>query len=219
MGTYNQKRLRIQENVVTTIWNVDQFSLPYGDNLYSVSAVSMTCRSIMDAPVLGIRQQRKYRYKDIVEVKQTYDEYKRQFKQFVQSVHGDDRHLTVIINQSIGQTKAGDSYKKAYDRGEEKDVFIKTSEGRIYRSCQWAGGVAILDPTSTCIKEYIIKELCDWWKNEIKFDGLWLDMPFLCTVLSTVTVFLPHFAQNICAEAKSAKDGYENICDALDTHE
>eukprot|EP01134_Creolimax_fragrantissima_P006132 CFRG6132T1 len=262
MGTHNQKRLSLQENVVTTIWNVDQFSLPYGDNLYSTHPHYIEIRDglahgvllrnangqdwclhsttlqttliggIMDffvfagptvdeaclqyQQLVGLPwmppywalgwQQCKYGFKDIVEVKQTYDEYKRQeiplqviyididymdrwrnftvhptkfpvnqFEQFVQSVHADDRHLTVIINPSISQTKAGDSYK-AYDRGVEKDVFIKTSEGRIYRSRQWAGDVAILDPTSTCIKEYIVNELCDWWKNEIKFDGLWLDM-------------------------------------------
>ncbi|KNC74142.1 hypothetical protein SARC_13303, partial [Sphaeroforma arctica JP610] len=256
------RRLNLQEDTTSSIWNVDQFSLPYGDNLYgahphfveirngkahgvllrnsngqdwrltksglnvvtiggiidlfvfagpSVDEASRQYQALVGTPwmppywSLGW-QQCRYGFKDLSEIKNVYNEYMRQaipleviytdidymhrwrnftndpinfeledLREFVKTVHEDDRRINIIVDPCIGEAKTGEY--KAYDNGLEQDVFIKNVGGEVYRSRQWAGDVAILDPTAKNIKQYFTDELVQWWSETgIQFDGIWLDM-------------------------------------------
>jgi len=78
--------------------------------------------------------------------------------------------VVVILDPGIA-TEAGYG---TYDRGIEKDVFIKYPDGSRYEASVWPGNSHFTDFTS--------KEGRDWWGDELKFytdlglEGFWNDM-------------------------------------------
>ncbi|KAK0729571.1 glycosyl hydrolases family 31-domain-containing protein [Lasiosphaeris hirsuta] len=95
-------------------------------------------------------------------------------RDLVASLHKNGQHYIVILDPGIHH-QAGYA---TYDRGAEKDVFLKNADGSPYLGRQWAGEVVWPD--------WFAPSAQDWWTSEIKLffdtstgidvDGLWVDM-------------------------------------------
>ncbi|KAK3346990.1 glycosyl hydrolases family 31-domain-containing protein [Lasiosphaeria hispida] len=97
-----------------------------------------------------------------------------QVRALVDSLHENNQHYIVILDPGIHRQEG----YATYDRGAEKDVFLKNADGSPHLGRQWAGQVVWPD--------WFAPSVQDWWTNEIKLffdastgidvDGLWVDM-------------------------------------------
>ncbi|KAK3386291.1 glycosyl hydrolases family 31-domain-containing protein [Sordaria brevicollis] len=99
---------------------------------------------------------------------------REQLREFVEELHGKGMRYVQILDPGI-------RYKSdygTYQRGAQKDVFLKAADGSCYRGLQWPGEVVWPD--------WIAPQTTEWWTTEIltfydpntgiDIDGLWIDM-------------------------------------------
>ncbi|KAJ4395256.1 hypothetical protein N0V85_006622, partial [Neurospora sp. IMI 360204] len=99
---------------------------------------------------------------------------KDQLKGFVDELHGKDMRYVQILDPGI-------RYKSDYgpfERGAEKNVFLKAADGSWYRGLQWPGEVVWPDWIAPQTKEWWTTEILTFYdpNNGIDIDGLWIDM-------------------------------------------
>ncbi|KAF2790304.1 glycoside hydrolase family 31 protein [Melanomma pulvis-pyrius CBS 109.77] len=95
-------------------------------------------------------------------------------RELVTTLHQRDQRYVLILDPGIHAVQG----YGPYDRGVEKDVFLKYADGSEYLGVQWAG-VAVWP-------DWFAPNTQDWWTNEIvttfspetgiDLDGIWVDM-------------------------------------------
>jgi alpha-glucosidase (family GH31 glycosyl hydrolase) len=92
--------------------------------------------------------------------------------EFVQWAH--ERNVSYVPIMDLGISQRGSGYD-AYTDGVEKDIFLKTEAGEIFSGRVWPGDTAFPDWSQEATADY-----WEYWMgqfyNDIKFDGIWLDM-------------------------------------------
>ena len=95
-------------------------------------------------------------------------------RELVSTLHSRDQRYVLILDPAIHNRKG----YLPYQRGQEKDVFLKHADGTDYLGVQWPGVVAWPD--------WFAPKTQEWWTNElteafspstgIDIDGVWVDM-------------------------------------------
>ncbi|XP_072111509.1 sucrase-isomaltase, intestinal [Mobula birostris] len=107
----------------------------------------------------------------------TYDKVKFQhLPQFADDLHNHGQRYIIILDPAISIDKLIDGPYHSYEIGTEMGVWINESDGKTpLRGEVWPGITVFPDYTNPqCIKWWISE--CDKFYQEIKYDGLWIDM-------------------------------------------
>lgn len=107
----------------------------------------------------------------------TYDLVKfRDLPQFAQDLHSHGQRYIIILDPAISiQSRIGGPYH-SYVRGTQMGVWINESDGKTPLHGEvWPGETVFPDYTNPqCVKWWI--DECEKFYQEIKYDGLWIDM-------------------------------------------
>ncbi|XP_059802933.1 maltase-glucoamylase [Hypanus sabinus] len=107
----------------------------------------------------------------------TYDKVKyRDLPEFAHDLHNHGQRYIIILDPAISTQKLINGPYHSYDRGTQMGVWINESDGKTPLLGEvWPGETVFPDYTNPqCIKWWI--EECDKFYQEIKYDGLWIDM-------------------------------------------
>ncbi|KAF2704388.1 glycoside hydrolase family 31 protein [Pleomassaria siparia CBS 279.74] len=95
-------------------------------------------------------------------------------RELVTTLHQRDQRYVLILDPGVHFVQGYGTY----DRGHEKDVFLKNADGSEYLGVQWAG--------VTVWPDWFAPNTEEWWSNElqmafnpetgINLDGIWVDM-------------------------------------------
>ncbi|KAI9932221.1 hypothetical protein ASPWEDRAFT_110472 [Aspergillus wentii DTO 134E9] len=94
-------------------------------------------------------------------------------RELVGYLHDHDQHYIVMVDPAVSI-----SDNHGYNKGVEKDVFLKTENGSIYKGVVWPGVTAFPDWFHPDVSEYWNGEF-DYFFNAdtgVDIDGLWIDM-------------------------------------------
>ncbi|XP_051873196.1 sucrase-isomaltase, intestinal [Pristis pectinata] len=107
----------------------------------------------------------------------TYDREKyRNLPEFAHDLHNHGQRYIIILDPAISTQKLINGPYHSYDRGTEMGVWINESDGRTPLLGEvWPGETVFPDYTNPqCVKWWVGE--CDKFYQDIKYDGLWIDM-------------------------------------------
>lgn len=100
------------------------------------------------------------------------------FLDFLDQLHDGDQHYVPIVDAAIyypNPNNKTDADYPAFNDGNETDVFLKNPDGSLYIGAVWPGYTVFPDFLANNTFEWWKKTFKDWYE-QIKFDGIWLDM-------------------------------------------
>ncbi|KAL4903173.1 Alpha/beta-glucosidase agdC [Aspergillus multicolor] len=91
----------------------------------------------------------------------------------VDYLHQRDQHYIVMVDPAVASSDNG-----AYNRGVEKDVFLRRQDGSLYEGAVWPGPTVFPDWFDPNTPEYWIDEFARFFDPEtgVDIDALWIDM-------------------------------------------
>lgn len=100
------------------------------------------------------------------------------FQSFLDDLHKNNQHYVPIVDAAIYVPNPNNKTDNEYDvfhYGNETDVFLKNPDDSLYIGAVWPGYTVFPDFLAKNTQKYWNKVFKDWY-NDIKFDGIWLDM-------------------------------------------
>jgi alpha-glucosidase len=91
----------------------------------------------------------------------------------VSYLHDRDQHYIVMVDPAVGA-----SDNPAFNRGTEQDIFIKSTNGSVYKGAVWPGVTVYPDWFHEGIDNYWNNEFAEFFDAEtgVDIDALWIDM-------------------------------------------
>ncbi|KAK4173333.1 family 31 putative glycoside hydrolase [Triangularia setosa] len=204
LGTSDQGQQYLEYNVIGGVFDFYFLAGPNPADVSKQYAEIVGLPALVPYWALGFHQC-KYGYQSIDHVRQVVDNYSaagipletmwgdidymsdrqdfttnashyplEKVRQLVQSLHDNGQHYVQILDPGI----LNSGNYPTFNRGAERDVFLKAADGSFYRGRQWPGEVVWPD--------WIHPNTQGWWTDEIKrfydagsginVDGLWVDM-------------------------------------------
>ncbi|GME99654.1 unnamed protein product [Ambrosiozyma monospora] len=113
-------------------------------------------------------------YKDFTNDESRYP--LKEFQKFIASLHENNQHFVPIVDAAIHVPFGDDNkYYEPYSSGIKQDVFLKNPDNSIYIGKVWPGYTVFPDFLANRTALWWTETLKNWYED-IKFDGIWLDM-------------------------------------------
>lgn len=155
------------------------WSLGFQQCKYGYWDVNMVAEVVANYSSAGIPLEVMYTDIDYMHLREDFTVDPERFpmskmRELVNTLHSRDQRYVLILDPAIHNQK---DYAP-YQRGHDKNVFLKHADGTDYLGVQWPGVVAWPDWFAPNTQEWWTKELTDAFSpsSGIDIDGVWVDM-------------------------------------------